>query len=185
MIDDHDIPRDPHLVAVRGGIGKCDGRHAARLGGIGDIEDGGAELRTIGDMAHIGVRALHGDLAGSSQIEMANPPDIAGERACTISCAAQCHVLSTSSTDPEDGNTLEALRSGRGRALQRRASRPPYQYLRSRDQPIAFSQAAPMELLHPNGVVRTRSPTLGSCKVPPGSHDRASYIDEHLPAKKG
>ena len=62
---------------------------------IGDNEDGDAELRTIGDMAHIGETALHGDLAGSSQIEMANPADIAGERACIIGCAAQCHLLST------------------------------------------------------------------------------------------
>ena len=94
MIDDHDIPRDPHLVAVGSGIGERDGRHAARLARIRDIEDGGAELRTIGDMAHIGVTALHGDLAGSSQIEMANPANIAGERASIIGCAVQCHILS-------------------------------------------------------------------------------------------
>src|SRR5262245_6022551 len=97
MIDDRDIPRDPHLVAVRGGIGERDGCHAARIGGIGDIEDGGAELPTIGQMAHIGVTALHGDLAGSNQIEMANPADIAGERACTIGYVVQCHILPTSS----------------------------------------------------------------------------------------
>jgi hypothetical protein len=46
-------------------------------------------------MAHIGVTALHGDLAGSSQIEMANPTDIAGERASIIGCAVQCRILST------------------------------------------------------------------------------------------
>src|SRR5215467_4142547 len=107
MIDDHDIPRDPHLVAVRGGIGECDGRHAARLGGIGDIQDGGAELRTIGDMAHIGVTALHGDLAGSSQIEMANPADIAGEPACIIGCSAQCHILSTSRPVRPNGSSCQ------------------------------------------------------------------------------
>ena len=96
MVDDRHIPRDPHLVAVRGGIGERNGRHAARLGGIGDIEDCGAESRTIGNMAHIGVTAMHGDLAGASQIEMTNSADIAGELACIYGCAVQCHVLSTS-----------------------------------------------------------------------------------------
>jgi len=60
-------------------------------------------------MAHIGVTALHGDLAGSSQIEMANPADIAGDRACIIGCAAQCHILSRSKPRFEQPTRFELV----------------------------------------------------------------------------
>ena len=81
VVDHHDIAGDTHLVAVRGRIVERDAAHDTRIGRIGDIDDRGAELFFVGDVADIGVVAGDIDLAGAGQIEMADAPHVAGERA--------------------------------------------------------------------------------------------------------
>jgi hypothetical protein len=93
MIDDHDVARDPRLVAVRGGVGERDGRHRARIGGIGHVQDGGAQIGAVGDVAHIGKAARHRHLAGAGEIEMAEPAHIAGE--CPVVDCTHRMILSS------------------------------------------------------------------------------------------
>ena len=96
VIDDHDVARDPRLVAVRGGVGERDGGDRARIGGIRHVEDRGAEIGAVGDVAHIGVTARDRHLAGAGEIEMAEPSHIAGERP-----VADCTHLAILSSAPK------------------------------------------------------------------------------------
>ena len=65
VVDQHQIADDTHLVAVRGGIVEGDGGDQARIGRIGDVDDGSAELLLVGDVADIGIMAGDGDLSGA------------------------------------------------------------------------------------------------------------------------
>ena len=81
VIDHHQIAGDAHLVAVRGRIVERDGRHQPRIGRIGDVDDRGAELLLVRNVPDISVIAGDGDLPGAGQIEMAQAPHIARQRA--------------------------------------------------------------------------------------------------------
>ncbi len=78
-IGDHQIARHPHLVGVRVMIHRRDLRDDARIGGIADIDDGGAVRRR--HVADIGIAVLDDHLAAAGNVEMPDAADIAGERA--------------------------------------------------------------------------------------------------------
>ena len=81
VVDHHDVAGNAHFVAVRGEVADVDCRNHARIGRIGDVEDRGAEIVLIRNVSDKGILAGDGDLAGAGQIEMADAPHIAGERA--------------------------------------------------------------------------------------------------------
>ena len=66
---------------MRGRIVERDAAHHARVCRIGDVDDRGAELFFVRDVPDIGVVAGDVDLTRAGQIEMADAPHIAGERA--------------------------------------------------------------------------------------------------------
>src|SRR5262249_53735179 len=79
VVDDHDVARDAHLVAVRVVIVERDGGDDARLARIADIDDRGAEMMRIGNVPDIGMRAADRDLPRPGEIEMPQAADVAGE----------------------------------------------------------------------------------------------------------
>ena len=84
MIDDHDVAGDPHLVAVGLRIVERDRCNDARTAGIGYVEDGGAEIGAVGDVAHIGVASRDRHLAGAGEVEMAELAHVAGQAAAAV-----------------------------------------------------------------------------------------------------
>ena len=68
-VDDHDVADDARLVAVRTRIVEKNLRHDARIFRIGHIENGGAEVFLVRDVAYVGIVAGNIDLAGSRQFE--------------------------------------------------------------------------------------------------------------------
>ena len=50
----------------------------ARIGGIGNVDDRGAEVVLVRDVPDIGVIAGDADLSGAGQVEMAEAADVAG-----------------------------------------------------------------------------------------------------------
>ena len=74
------------------GIVERDGRDQARIGRIGDVDDRGAELLLVRDVPDIGVMAGDRDLPGAGQIEMAEAPHIAGERAVRPVDFTHCYL---------------------------------------------------------------------------------------------
>src|SRR5262245_63346603 len=79
VVDDHDVARHAHLVAVRVVIVERDGGDDAWLARIADIDDRGAEMMRIGNMPDIGMRAADRDLPRPGEIEMTQAADVAGE----------------------------------------------------------------------------------------------------------
>jgi hypothetical protein len=66
---------------MRGRIADIDRRHQTRIGRVGDVDNRGAEVFFVRDVADIGVVAGDGDLSSAGQIEMTQAPHITGERA--------------------------------------------------------------------------------------------------------
>ena len=85
MIDDHDVARDPRFVAVRGRVASVMAA-TVRDRGIGHVQDGGAEIGGVGNVAHIGKAPRDRHLPGAGKVEMADAAHIAGERAAAIIC---------------------------------------------------------------------------------------------------
>ena len=81
VVDDHHVADDADLVAVRVRIVERDGRDHARVAGIGDVDDGGAEPVLVGDVAHIGVTARDRHLAGARNVEMREAANLVRQRA--------------------------------------------------------------------------------------------------------
>jgi hypothetical protein len=79
VVDDHDITRDAHFVAVRLVIVERDGGDQARLARIGDIDDRGAEMIRIGNVSNKGMGTADRHLPAAGEIEMTQPADVAGE----------------------------------------------------------------------------------------------------------
>ena len=69
-VDDHQVTDDARLVAVRVRIFDENLRDDARILRIGDVEDAGAELLLVRDVADGAVAAFNIHLAGARQIEM-------------------------------------------------------------------------------------------------------------------
>jgi hypothetical protein len=78
MIDDHDVADHPRLVAVRGLVVEGDGRDHARVGGIGNVDDRGAEVVLVRDVPDIGALAGDTHLPGARQLDVPEPADVAG-----------------------------------------------------------------------------------------------------------
>lgn len=81
MIDDHQIAHHAHFVAMRGRIIERDARYDPWIFGIRNIDNRGAEVLLIGNMADIGVPARDGDLSRAGQIEMTQTPHVARQSA--------------------------------------------------------------------------------------------------------
>ena len=92
MIDQHQIADNAHLVAVRGRI--VDVTVATRRGLAGSAMSTIEVPRSllVRDVPDIGVVAGDGDLAGAGQIEMAQAPHIAGERAVRPVDFVHCYL---------------------------------------------------------------------------------------------
>ncbi len=78
MIDDHDVADHARLVAVRGMVVERDGRDHARIGGIGNVDDRGAEVVLVRDVADIGMLARDAHLSRAGQVDMSEPADVTG-----------------------------------------------------------------------------------------------------------
>ena len=78
VVDDHDVAGDAHLVAVRGRIVERDGCDRARIGGISDIDDRGAEVGLVGIFG-IGALAVQ-DLAQIGRWRQRHIEAAAGEQ---------------------------------------------------------------------------------------------------------
>ena len=68
-VDDHQIAGDAGFVAVRIGLVDRELRQKLRLARIGHIEDGCAEAFFVGDVADVGVVAIHRDLPGARELQ--------------------------------------------------------------------------------------------------------------------
>ena len=68
-VDDHQIAGDAGFVAVRIGLVDRELRHELRLARIGHIEDGCAEVLLVGDVADVGVVAIHRHLPGARELQ--------------------------------------------------------------------------------------------------------------------
>src|SRR3954463_1519289 len=73
-VDDHHVTDHAHLVAVRIGLLHLHLRDEARLFRIGNVEDGAADMRAIGDMADVRGRSRDVDLAGARQLHARQAP---------------------------------------------------------------------------------------------------------------
>ena len=80
-VDDHQVADHARLVAVRVRVFDKNLRYDARILRIGDVEDAGAELLLVRDVADGAVAAFDIHLAGARQIEMRQAFDVMGKGA--------------------------------------------------------------------------------------------------------
>ena len=72
-VHEHEIADHARLVAVRTRILEMDLRHHARPARVGHVQDRGAELRAVREVADVGVVALDADLSRPRQVEPPEP----------------------------------------------------------------------------------------------------------------